>query len=318
MKAAAKSLQRRHIEVLVAVADAKSVHRAAALLSMSQPAVSRLLGEAEAILATPIFTRSSHGSTPTPAGLAVLAHARFVLRGMDRLQDLATLAPVVIRLGCIPRAMHTLMPHLVNQIYPARSACAATTAKDPEYRFQVSEATSIELLDSISSGSLDFAILRPSGSDPVSNTLRCERLYDERLVVICANENSEVLSTAAPLKTLGGCEWILPGSRTTSRVIFEQFWEASGLAPIRPVIEARSFEASLALVAGTRLLSIAPESIARRHVEFGALRILDVNPRLPSSQVMLAFNATVNEDEVLNGFRNLVHIAAMEVVRHAV
>jgi molybdenum-dependent DNA-binding transcriptional regulator ModE len=61
-----KLLQRRHIQALVAVGDSRSVlHRAARELGMPQPAVSRLLAEAEQILGARLFERSSHGSKPT-------------------------------------------------------------------------------------------------------------------------------------------------------------------------------------------------------------------------------------------------------------
>jgi DNA-binding transcriptional LysR family regulator len=117
-----------------------------------------------------------------------------------------------------------------------------------------------------------------------------------------------------PLSKLAHAGWTLPEKDTHSRTAFEAFWHEHDLPPLRPVIETRSFEASLALVAATRLVSIAPESIVRRHVEFGVLRIVKTRRALPSNPVMLAYSRMAEEDPVLSGFRSLIHDAAGSLV----
>jgi DNA-binding transcriptional LysR family regulator len=304
-----KPLQRRHIEALVAVGDSRSVHRAARELGMPQPAVSRLLAEAENLLGTRLFERSSHGSKPTVQGEAVLAQARFVLRGMERLNDVVTETGPTIKLGCIPRAMYTLMPRLLDRMYPQTTD--ESTTHSASFRFSVTEGSSTSLLEALSRGSLDFAILRStSGSTGLGDDLIVEPLYDDRIVVVCAAENPALPTTPVTLARLAEQGWVLPDSQTTSRAAFDRFWSEHSLPPVRPAIEVRSFEANMALVAGTRFISIAPESIVRRHAAFGVLRILKVRPALPASPVMLAFNRQVEDSSVLNGFRKLIHDTA--------
>lgn len=301
-----KPLQRRHIEALVAVGDSLSVHRAARELGMPQPAVSRLLAEAEQLLGARLFERSSHGSTPTVQGEAVLAQARFVLRGLERLNNVIAEARPTIKLGCIPRAMYTLMPQLLDRMYPAADKGATTHAASASFRLSVTEGSSTMLLEALSRGSLDFAILRSvSGSNGLGDDLIVERLYDDRIVVICAAENQALPDTPMPLSRLADRDWVLPEPQTTSRAAFDRFWSEHNLLPIQPIVEVRSFEANLALVAGTRFISIAPESIVRRHAGIG-VRILKVRPALPASPVMLAFNRQVENSLVLNEFRKLV------------
>ena len=121
---ARQPLQRRHIEALVSVADYLSLHRAARELKMTQPAVSRLLADAEKLLGTRLFDRSVKGSQPTAQGTLLLDHARFVLRSMKRLDGLLDEQGPTVRLGCIPRAMHVLMPHLLNRLNSRPQAAA--------------------------------------------------------------------------------------------------------------------------------------------------------------------------------------------------
>jgi DNA-binding transcriptional LysR family regulator len=318
-----KPLQRRHIEALVAVGDSQSVHRAARELGMPQPVLSRLLGEAETLIGARLFERSSHGSEPTSQGRTVLARARFVLRMIERLNDVISDTAPPIQLGCIPRAMHTLVPRLLARVYPEAGTDtgmeagtdAARHDVESGWRFQVREGVSTTLFDAVAAGELDFAIVR-GGTHVVgaSDELVVERLYDERTVVFCAAGNPAVPAGAVPLSRLAGASWTLPEKDTHSRIAFEAFWNEHDLPGLRPVIETRSFEASLALVAATRLVSIAPESIVRRHVDFGVLRIVKVRRALPSNPVMLAYSRMAEEDPVLSSFRQMIHDTARTLV----
>jgi DNA-binding transcriptional LysR family regulator len=303
-----KAIQRRHIEALVAVADSLSVHAAAREIGMPQPALSRLISEAEQLLGARLFQRSSHGCTPTNRGHTVLTQARFVLHGLRQLNSMIPESRPVIRLGCIPRVMYTLMPTLLNLVYPACADAASSGegGSSPSFELRITEGSSAKLMEELSWGKLDFAILRSTSTANYPELqVAIERLYDDKIVVICAAQNTAFLDKAVPLRDLPGAQWVLPESQTTSRVAFDTFLRERNITAIRPVIEVRSFEANLALVAGTRFLSIAPESIARRYVKMG-LRIVQVKPALPSSPVMLAYHHGHLENPPLKEFRELL------------
>lgn len=313
-----KLLQRRHIQALVAVADGHSVHRAARELRISQPAVSRLLAEAERLLGEKIFERSVRGSLATRRGEAVLAHARFLLRGLERLDTLTQDAGPAINLGCIPRAMHTLMPQLLKTMFPATMSSGASGESDSRVRLSVIEDRSDALFEAVGKGDLDFAVLRhAAGAAGIGESLAVERLYEERPVIICAPQNTVVASRSVALAKLAGHGWVLPAPETISRTVFDRFWALQGLAPLQPLIETRTFESNLALVADTNLLSVIPEPIARRYAALGMVRIVRVQPALPASPVMLVFHPIARKDPVLEAFRQMVHTAAAAVGRSA-
>src|SRR3546814_16194572 len=99
-------------------------------LDVHQPTLSRLLAEAEARLGGRVFDRPVQGSSPTTLGKLILAQARFVLQGIQRLED-ATSSGITINLGCIPRATHSIIPRLLNRITPPPGRSRAPSSLFP-------------------------------------------------------------------------------------------------------------------------------------------------------------------------------------------
>src|SRR2546423_4879684 len=109
-------LSPRQLEAIVAVANAGSVHAAARLIGVPQPALSRLLAASEKSLGIALFDRSRSGTRITEGGERALKQAAFALRALQSVAEAAHQPVPVVRLGCIPRVMHVLMPHLLAHI----------------------------------------------------------------------------------------------------------------------------------------------------------------------------------------------------------
>lgn len=102
-------LELRHLHSLCVIADAGSLTKAAAVLGVSQPALTAQLQRVERELGGQIFVRDRHGVTPTPLGQYLLTRARGMLLAMEELrlnasQYLPSERPV-IRLGGIAGAV---------------------------------------------------------------------------------------------------------------------------------------------------------------------------------------------------------------------
>src|SRR5690242_17570753 len=75
----------RHLEFFVAVADELHFGRAADAVGVSQPPLSQGVRRLEEKLGSVLLERSSRGVTLTPAGVALLPHARRVLVEVQQL-----------------------------------------------------------------------------------------------------------------------------------------------------------------------------------------------------------------------------------------
>ena len=77
-------LEVRHLCLMVALDQAGSVTRAADLLGLTQPALSRRIREAERRLGTDLYSREKKRLRPTLAGECLLEHAKRILAELAR------------------------------------------------------------------------------------------------------------------------------------------------------------------------------------------------------------------------------------------
>jgi len=297
-------LHPRQIEAIVAVARAGSVHAASRLLEIPQPALSRLVAAAEKSLGVALFDRSRAGTRPTVAGERVLKQGAFALNALEQVSRSASERLPVVHLGCIPRAVHVLVPHLLAQL----SDGSAT------FRLHMSVGTSNELAADLDASRLDFVIARRASPGVVSEVdLIAEKLYSERTVVVCGLGNADVPPTACHVRDLAPRPWVLPKRGFHSRDLLDAIVSAQGLVPIVPVIESNSFESCLSVVASTRFLTLAPEFAARRFERLRLVRIVSMRPAIGSSPIMLEYPRVQQQHPAFADFR----AAVMQAARHS-
>lgn len=77
-----------HIKYAVAIAETKSINKAAEQLYVGQSALSRAVKELEAGLGVTLFERSAKGMFPTPDGEIFVRYARTVLKQVDMIENM--------------------------------------------------------------------------------------------------------------------------------------------------------------------------------------------------------------------------------------
>ena len=83
-----KSLNILHLKYAVEVAKAGSINKAAEVLLMGQPNLSRAIKDLEASLGIVIFDRSAKGMMPTPEGEEFLRYAKQILKQIDQVEEI--------------------------------------------------------------------------------------------------------------------------------------------------------------------------------------------------------------------------------------
>ena len=81
-----RDLDLKTLRLLVAVCDSGNMKSAAAQEHIEPSAISKRIAQLEDTLGTPVLVRGRRGAVPTPAGRALLEHARTLMFTLDRIE----------------------------------------------------------------------------------------------------------------------------------------------------------------------------------------------------------------------------------------
>ncbi|GAB2441816.1 LysR family transcriptional regulator [Nocardia tengchongensis] len=165
----------RALECLIAVLDAGSITEAAALLHMSQPALSHQLAALEREIGAPVVERLPRGVRATAIGRAVEADARMALTAAARVVDSGKAVVRgeggVLRLACAESLTASLLAPVLR----------TWIRRHPEVRIQLTETTSADdLVHHLESGTADLAL----GPRPTRWTGASELIGPEEIVAV--------------------------------------------------------------------------------------------------------------------------------------
>jgi DNA-binding transcriptional LysR family regulator len=196
------------LRVFLEVARHGSFTVAARTLGWTQSAVSRQIASLEAALGgAPLFDRLPRGVRLTEAGRILVPHAEAVaesLHGVAReLADLREAAGGRLRFGAFATADAALVPH----------ALAAFRARHPGVRITREEGFTPGLLDRLTAGHLDLAVVSTTGRAPLE-TYDLHHLLDESLyVAVPAGHPLAGQDGPVRLGQLAGADWISGSDR---------------------------------------------------------------------------------------------------------
>jgi DNA-binding transcriptional LysR family regulator len=139
------------LQTFVAIADTGSMVRAARLVGLTPSAVSLQMTRLAEQTGHALFRRASRALVLTPAGEALLGHAREVLRVSERAAAAMAAERLEgpVRFGTVQDLADTLLPR----------ALTAFSRAHPRVSVLVQVARSDELIAQSRSGELDFAVL---------------------------------------------------------------------------------------------------------------------------------------------------------------
>lgn len=165
-------LDLKQLRAIVTVAEVGSVTRAAELLHLVQPAVTRQIRTLEQELGVDLFERTGQGMRPTEAGAVMVDRARRALNELERARAEVQPAPGevtgIVTLGLLESTSDLLAEPLV----------AALAREHPGVELRLMTAYSGHLQQWLDDGDLDLALLYNLDGTP---SLNARPLVRERL-----------------------------------------------------------------------------------------------------------------------------------------
>src|SRR6201996_8080444 len=269
-------LRMKQLQLLIALDDLKSLHKAAGAMSMTQSAASKALQELESMLDAPLFERSKSGMIPNQLGHCVIRYARLVATDLTALcQDVAE-----IRSGRGGRLA-------IGAIMGAIPACGVPALKQlqagqPNLSVEVVEDTSARMLQQLDDGRLDLVIGRAAvAADPSKYHYR--PLGDEPLSVVVGYGHAPLPRKELKLRDLAGHRWVMYPSHMPLHALLEREMDLAGLEmPDNPISTASTFVTVALLQSSPELVSLLPSAIAAMFVRQKLLRVVPVTLKSPS------------------------------------
>jgi len=270
------NIKLRHLQLLVALDEFRHLGRTAEFLSVSQPAVSKVLAEVEKMLGMTLFTRSTRGTEPTAAGESLVRFARSVLAQYDVTRDeieaVASGAAGRVRVG----SMGATLPVLLAQ------AVARLKDRSPRATVLIEEGDLTHLLPRLRLSELDLIVgrLEPAYAAP---DLVTEALYEEPMVAIVAPAHPLARKKKVGWADLAAYPLVLPPPWASLRVKIEQAFFRHGQQPPADIMESSSYLAVTTFVAQRQAAGFVARSVGRQMHAEGRFHVLamDVEVELP-------------------------------------
>ena len=247
------------LRLIVAIADAGSLSRAAAEFPIALSAASNRLRLLEQRLGMPLFSRHADGMAPTSAGRIALDHARRVITEAQQLVQaidaLTGRQRVSVRLAANTVANSTFLP----------PALGPFLTDFPEVDLQVEERASQDILHAVQAGDVDIGVL--DGNIPMHDVVSLPFRHD-RLVLFVPEHHALAARGHCLFRDALGYPFVgMPAERAMQRFVEEM---ATLLGkPLTMRVRAPSFFAIAQLVAQDVGVAVLPEAAAQRHA--GAL-----------------------------------------------
>jgi DNA-binding transcriptional LysR family regulator len=217
------SVELRHLEYFLAVADNLSFTRAAKRLHVVQSGVSATIKALERELGEQLFVRSPAGVTLTPAGQELAPHARATIDAARAAKDavaatrgairgsvtLGTLASIdVIDLPTLLADLHARHPGVLVQLRSARAGSAG-------------------LLRQLRDGDLDVAFVVFTDGPPAD--LHARLVADFPMLLVVPADHPLAGRESVPLAELAGMSFVDSPPGYGNRMVVDQAFAAAGV-----------------------------------------------------------------------------------------
>jgi DNA-binding transcriptional LysR family regulator len=284
--------------VFTALAEERSVTRAAKRLLLSQPALSRALQRLRETFHDDLLVRSPDGYQPTPRGQRLLDELSTLLPRIDRMLsgavfDPAT-EPAAFRIAATDSGTQIFCPPIARLVLPY--------AKSVSVQFVVLDAESYQALER---GRFDLMITVDDGQAP--ERLHREELLRDEFVCVVAKENRAAGELS--LKQYLDASHIRVAAWGPRLTIPEQRLAALGHQRV-VALEVPYFSAALQSVAGTGFVATVPKRLALLHRHNPAVKILKAPAALKSFRQLMIWHPRLDADAAHSWLRAVVRKAA--------
>ncbi len=297
----------RHLHTFVEVARQKSVVKAAEILHVSQPAVTKTIRELEEALGVAMFERDGRGIRITRYGEVFLRHAGAALtalrQGVDSVsQELFDSAPPV-RIGALPTVSTRVMPRAMTLFLAEKTGS----------RVKIVTGDNAVLMEQLRVGELDLVVGRLALPEKMTG-LSFEHLYSEQVVFTVRAGHPLLDAKRSIFEGLADYPVLMPTRGSIIRPSVEQFLIANGVASLPTQVETVSDAFGRAFVRSSDAIWIISTGVVAADIEDGVLATLPIDTSETRGPVGLTIRADANPSTPLSILMQTIRQAATEIM----
>jgi DNA-binding transcriptional LysR family regulator len=264
-----RRIKLRDLHILLLVAQCGSMTKAARLLSVSNPVVSKAIGDLEHVLGVRLLDRSTQGAAPTIYGRALLDRGITAFdelrQAVKHIEFLADPTVGEVRIGAPVGIAAGFVPVVIDRL----------SRRSPGIVFQLLAAESATIYRALDVRDVDLVIARIFGPIIEQHMLK-EILYDEPYVVAAGMRSPWARRRKVSLAELSRERWTLPPPDSLSGSVITEAFQANGLEVPRLTVITAYAPVRNALLATGRFLTIIPNSVARFPSKKTGLAVLPI------------------------------------------
>jgi len=298
----------RHLQTFVEVARQKSVIKAAELLHVSQPAVTKTIRELEEALGVDVFERDGRGIKITRYGEVFLRHAGAALtalrQGFDSISQERSGEAPPIRIGALPTVSTRIMPRAMELFLK----------EETWSRIKIVTGENAVLLEQLRIGDLDVVVGRLAGPDKMTG-FSFEHLYSEQVVFAVRAGHPLFAAKQSLFSDLGKYTILMPTRGSIIRPFVESFLIANGVASLPNQIETVSDSFGRAFVRSSDAIWIISTGVVASDVKDGLLGLLPIDTSETKGPVGLTMRTDAIPTMPLSILMQTIREAAKEVAK---
>jgi LysR family transcriptional regulator for metE and metH len=254
-------LEMRHLRMLQAMARTGSVTRAAAMLGLTQSALSHQIREAERRLALDLFIQRDKRMQMTPIAVALSEEAGRILAQLERLeQQIARDRGVmrhIVRIGCGAYSGYRWLPRFLKVFQQHAADIDIEVVADATQR----------PLQALQDRDIDVAV---TSGNPDKSTTRSLRLFRDELVLIMAPSHPLAGKSVIVAQDLSDQVYISYSAVAEKGHEYERFIKPAQVS-YRSMLRVELTEAIVELVIGGFGISILSRWAVNHYLQSGAL-----------------------------------------------
>lgn len=238
----------RQLTYFLQIAELQSISRAASVLHVAQPSLSRQIQLLEHELGVLLFLRSDKGVTLTEAGHALQERANAVLLQVRQIRD-----DIGVQSRTPRGELSFGLPPSMYRLLTVPLVCEFRQ-RYPEVQLLVTEGVSATMHEAVLTAKLDTAVV--SDVEPLS-LLRSQLLLREQLFLVGASDAGLDMATELPVRELAERPLLLTSRPNAMRVIVERALAEHG-HQVKPVVQTNSARLLCELAAQGQGFSVLP------------------------------------------------------------